>query len=331
MSVLPAALGPDLAKRVVVYEDRDAWAEARLVDHRIGGSDVGAIQGVSPFSGPWDVFLQRHGQVVTEQTDDMARGHALEPAILALYARTYEIEVVTLPPCHIVHPEHPWAVASLDGLAIDSGAAVGELGVVDGKSHYDFGQPKDDADLEAYNSGSVEDLPPHEALQGYWYLEVTGLPWIDFAVLLPGRDWYEIEAAGAKYVLPWVRMRRVRLHAKPALQAHLLRTVGAWRQRHLIDGEQPPIDATRGCRLGVKSDHREGWAVADGDQVDLIYAAKAARDARKAAKDAEYLAKNRLLAAMGPLEALEIEEGGPRVKRTSRDALLFQKFPKEDT
>lgn len=313
-----------LERRLVRYEDRDAWLEARSVEHRIGGSDVGAILGVSSFAGPWDVYLNRHRlEAPPEQNEDQARGHLLEPAILGLYEKLYDRKVIDLGFCHVVHPEHPWAVASLDGLCWDPEAQT--LGAVDAKSHYDWDQPKTDAEITEYGAESVIELAPYEANQGYWYLEITGLPWIDFAVYLPGRECHEVEFGGVKYMLTWCRMRTVRLHAVPKLQKTLLKAVGAWRQRHLVDKEEPPVDATRACTRGVAREMREDYAVATEDQVQLILEAHAAREERKAAAAKELLAKNTLFKAMGEAKVLAIQKGW-HASRTTNNRLNFKGF-----
>lgn len=103
----------------------------------IGGSDVAAILGLSPYSSPLDVWRGKRGLVPPlVQTERMRWGHLLESAILAEYAVTTDAQRVTETPDGVSyggtlrHPEHGWAAANVDGVYLVDGTRT----VVDAKN-----------------------------------------------------------------------------------------------------------------------------------------------------------------------------------------------------
>ena len=61
-------------------EERTAWLNERRKG--IGGSDVAAIIGLSPWTTPLDIYEQKLGIALpSEETEAMYWGTALEPAI----------------------------------------------------------------------------------------------------------------------------------------------------------------------------------------------------------------------------------------------------------
>lgn len=82
----------------------------------ITASKVAAIVGTSPYESRFSLWHRMAGNLPPQaQTDDMTRGHYLEPAIRQWFTDQHP-EFVTSGPMWITHPEHPWAGATLDGL-----------------------------------------------------------------------------------------------------------------------------------------------------------------------------------------------------------------------
>lgn len=83
---------------------------------KIGASDAPVIMGVSPYATPYQLWQKKLGLVEETQTFAMARGHELEPK-----ARE-EAEKLTgllFQPQVKFHNEHPWMMATLDGIDLD--------------------------------------------------------------------------------------------------------------------------------------------------------------------------------------------------------------------
>lgn len=274
--------------RLERYATREEWLAGRdRTPYRIGGSDVAAILGISPWASPWDVWARKTGAATVEP--DAAkealfeRGRRWEPTVLREYAVATGRELIDVGEALIVHPSEPWVVGSPDALARDGEG----LGGVEAKTAIRVhGWAPEDTEIIEYGEGSEAALPPHYATQAYWYLEASGLPWWDCVVLLPR---YEV--------------RVVRLHRDPKVQAELLAAVGAWRERHLIGGEPPPVDASGACRAWLSGafpgDPTKRAVQAAPDVAALMADAMEADAAAKAATARKKATAAALQAAMG--------------------------------
>lgn len=206
------------------FNSRAEWLAARDTDHGIGASEVAQILGVSPFGGEWDLWMRKLHGVREEQTEDQASGIAWEPIVLYLYGETTGIEwEAPDQPTLIRHEECPWLLQSPDASARD-GELIGQVEAKRMRFFDGWGEPC------TITPGWGEDgtpwcVPRHYAVQCYMQIEVAGLDFVDLVALLPSYD-----------------LRVYRILPDPELQARIVAQVQAWRARHLLAGEEPPID-----------------------------------------------------------------------------------------
>lgn len=168
---------------------RQDWLTRRQAG--IGGSDVAAILGISPWKTPLDVYNSKVEPVAADEEMSEAAywGIVLEDVVAREYA-TKTVSKIQRINDLVRHPEHPWAIANLDRVIVtpgsrarldDAGRLLGADGLLECKtaSAYkasDWGRDGDD-----------DAIPVHYAAQAMWYLAVTGLPWCDFATLIGGQ------------------------------------------------------------------------------------------------------------------------------------------------
>lgn len=157
--------------------------ERFLADRRlgIGGSDVAPILGLSPWSTPLDVYLEKVGELPErEDTPQMAWGRALEPVIRQAYeAQTGRAVAVLKDP--LVHPVHAFIRANLDGLCRDEARVF---------------EAKTARTAEGWGEPGTDEVPDAYALQVQHYMLVTGYRVADIGVLIGGSDFriYTVEA-----------------------------------------------------------------------------------------------------------------------------------------
>lgn len=135
----------------------------------ITASKVAAILGVSPWDSQRSVWHQMRGDVERgPQKEHMARGHYLEPAILAWWEDQHNEFGVTV----TRHPEYrlgDWAAATPDAAAsiyLDDSGEFGEAALVEAKSAAyddDWGDPGTDV------------IPAYYLVQCYWQMHVSGV------------------------------------------------------------------------------------------------------------------------------------------------------------
>jgi len=152
------------------------WLEWRR--HGIGGSDVAAVMGVSPWASPWSVWANKCGLTGDIASSEvMEAGKFLELAITPWFTDRTGLGVVD-EQAQIVHPSHSHHRATLDGLVYGDDSEC--LGVLEIKTT-NWGKP-------------WETIPEHYQAQVQWQLHVTGLGKAWMAVLMGRRlDIHEIE------------------------------------------------------------------------------------------------------------------------------------------
>jgi len=129
----------------------------------IGGSDIAAILGISPWATPLDVYRNKLGLDETEQTASMRRGIRLEPYILDAFEEEIGTTVFRDHPM-ARHQDHHWMLGHIDGWFETDGDPQGvEAKSVGAWAHRDeWGEP------------GTDEIPQHYLTQCHWYLTVTG-------------------------------------------------------------------------------------------------------------------------------------------------------------
>lgn len=150
----------------------DEWLDERRKG--IGGSDAGALLGLSSYNTPLDVYLDKIGQAdPIEDNDAMYWGRVLEDIVAAEYEKRSGNKVRRNNKI-LQHKDHPFIMANLDR------EIIGKNGILEcktaGRATEDWGP--DGSDI----------VPTHYIAQVMHYMAVTGADFADLAVLIGGRD-----------------------------------------------------------------------------------------------------------------------------------------------
>ena len=133
----------------------------------ITASKVAAILGVSPWESPRSIWHKMRGDVPREpQKDHQARGHYLEPAILAWWRDQH--------PEHADYREQPdyklgdWSAATPDATAI-----LGTEGEADW--HQVLVEAKSAANMDDWGEPGTDVIPAYYLVQVQWQMHVSGI------------------------------------------------------------------------------------------------------------------------------------------------------------
>ena len=158
--------------------ERQAWLQER--QKGTGGSDVAAMLGLSKWKSPYQLYLDKRGEL-PEQEDNEAMywGRELEPVIRRRYEQETGLTVIENEGI-IVDPIHPFMLANLDG-RIDENLIL---------------EIKTARTGDGWGEIGTAEIPLAYSLQCQWYLARTGAAVCDVAVLIGGSDFrlYKIEA-----------------------------------------------------------------------------------------------------------------------------------------
>ena len=144
----------------------------------IGGSDIGAICGVSPYSTPVSVFLQKTGQTDDiEQNEKMYWGNVLESVVAEEFSKRNNLKI-RKNNAVLVHHECDYFLANIDREIVGKYAAILEC-----KTSGTHMQKQ-------WESGEI---PPPYILQCQWYMMITGHKKAYLAVLCGGQKYFQFE------------------------------------------------------------------------------------------------------------------------------------------
>lgn len=188
--------------------------------NKIGGSDVAAILGFSPWATPFDVWMDIQNGRSSAGNAATDRGNRLEPALLDWYSDTHH--PITARQVEVEGPES-WMGGHLDAMA--------DARIVEAKTDARNIWAPNGTVVERWPESSDTPVPAYYASQGYWYLEITQAPALDF-VVLTGR----------------LEFRVITLLPDQAIQGRIRERIEAWHRRHVVEGIQPELDWSDSAR-----------------------------------------------------------------------------------
>jgi len=151
----------------------------------IGGSDIGAILGLSKFRTPLEVWMEKTGKE-TKQSDSLPLrfGSFAEEFVASEYARATGFELLHDESIYI-HPAHPFMSAHIDRFVL--GDAIGNrLGstatrLLECKTANPFARGE-------WGEPGTDQVPMSYLCQCIWYMAITGIEQCDLAVLFGNSD-----------------------------------------------------------------------------------------------------------------------------------------------
>ncbi len=269
---------------------RATWLEDRRKG--IGASDVAAILGLSPFASEWDVWASKMGLVPDDDLDDkphIVRGNLVEPALAEWYAEDTGAGVAGDGETVVVG-EYPWLRCSPDRWVANNDVTW-LLEIKTSKIADGWGP----TGSEATGLGALDIIPAYIAPQCWWQMEVTDTDRVDVIVALV--PWYvdglimqlreqgvDDEKIGRIVLgLEGVEIRTYTIHRDRTLGAALVAKIGAWWERHVVNGEQPPLSASAASWLVEQ--HPKAGSEVRGADADEEAVGRAWIDAKAKAKE----------------------------------------------
>lgn len=261
--------------------------------HFLGGTDMAALAGVSPWARPIDVFYAKRPDLdpipPTPEDDSptpmMAMGTLLEPVVADLFtARTgIRLRRRSAP---VRCRDHPWEGGHLDRVAADGAVFEAKWSMrKDGWSEQDE-QPVR--------------VPPGYAVQVQWYLHVTRAPHAWLAALLGYADF-----------------RVYRIERDEDLIDGLVALGESFWRNNIEPGVLPPPDGSEAYSraMGRRHPADDGeTAVATLAQQEILRALRSCRMHQRQLEEEDRRLCQRLQEQMGPISVLD----GPGVKVTWR-------------
>ena len=153
----------------------------------IGGSDIGAILGLSRFRSPLEVWMEKTGKEVKKLDSLPLRfGSFAEEFVASEYARSTGFLLIHDESTY-VHPEHSFMSAHMDRFVLEDSSSSSPTRILECKTANPF---------SAGDWGEVgsDEVPLSYLCQCLWYMAITNINIVDLAVLFGNSDFriYEI-------------------------------------------------------------------------------------------------------------------------------------------
>ena len=165
-------------------DNEQEWLAVR--NKGIGGSDIGAICGVSPFSSARQIYFKKTGQFEdalqpgAESRERMHFGHLLEPIVADEFARRSGKKLLEID-ATFAHKDFPWMRANVDRLIVDDNGVP--YGILECKTTSEYNN-------EEWENG---DILLSYVYQLNWYLHILDLTYGAFACIVGGNKFYYYE------------------------------------------------------------------------------------------------------------------------------------------
>jgi putative phage-type endonuclease len=165
----------------------DEWREFRR--WRLGGSEIAAVLGLSPYESPLSLWLRKMGLAGPQaKRAEMEWGNRLEPVVADKFFEgdgRWPWGIGT--PATYTHPDRPWQAASPDRFISYSATVAEQADAILEVKTSPYG--------EGFGIPGTDEIPVYYRCQVLWYLSTLGLSTAHIAVLIGGYDYreYKIE------------------------------------------------------------------------------------------------------------------------------------------
>jgi putative phage-type endonuclease len=251
--------------------DDPRWHEARKLG--FGGSEIATLAGQNPWETPYVCLARKLGHLPEkEDTMPMRVGRKLEPVVAKWWAEEnpdYKVRKVN---AILQHPKVPYALATLDRLAVKPRVEEAVLECKTGNERY----------LKEWEEG----VPTHYQLQTLWYLFVTNLDQAFVAALI-----------GQHYIQHLVER-------DPEIEQYLVE-IAAQYWELLQRGELPDPDETTACSEAIAARYNKPEPVSvilPAEAEELCSRLRWYKDTKTTADESIRFLENKLKALIGNAE-----------------------------
>ena len=154
----------------------------------IGGSDIGAILGLSKFKSPLEVWMEKTGKEGNRKDSLPLRfGSFAESFVASEYSRATGYQLLHDESAHI-HPQFSYMSAHIDRFVLGDGVDASPTKILECKTANAFAKSE-------WGQVGSDEVPMSYLCQVIWYMGITGIDQGDLAVLFGNSDFriYAIE------------------------------------------------------------------------------------------------------------------------------------------
>jgi putative phage-type endonuclease len=212
----------------------------------IGGSDIGAILGLSKFKTPLEVWMEKTGKQ-TKQMDSLPLrfGSFAEEFVAQEYTRSSGHSLVHDESIYI-HPQHSYMSAHIDRFVLGEGSDRPPTRILECKTASPFNQ-------DQWGEPGSDQVPMSYLCQCIWYMAITQIEVTDLAVLFGNSDF-----------------RIYTLKRDLDLEALVLKQASHFWNTYVLPDCPPPTQSEADCQLLFKQSIPAKTTEASSQTQDLV-------------------------------------------------------------
>ena len=213
----------------------------------IGGSDIGAILGISRFRSPLEVWMEKTRKE-NKKADSLPLrfGSFAEEFVASEYARATGFELVH-DESIFVHPEHSFMSAHIDRFVLD-GAGAAPSRILECKT----ANPFTSGSKGEWGEIGSDEVPMSYLCQCIWYMAITGIEQCDIAVLFGNSD-FRIYEIGRDKALEEIVMSKA---------------IAFWHD-YVLKDVPPPVQSITDCQTLFSKGNPDQGVEANQETVEL--------------------------------------------------------------
>lgn len=205
------------------YQTEEEWARARMSG--LGGSDIAAVLGLSPFRNhtPMSVYLSKVGLADDfPETDAMYWGKEQEALVAKRFARDTGERLIHPQNCLYRSEQFPWMIGTPDRLLLGKREGL-EIKTAGYPFRSFWGEPGSD------------EIPEYYLTQCVWYMALTGYERWHVAVLIGGNDY-----------------RTYVVDRNPELESILIEQARAFWENCIVAENPPKLDGSESTKTYLR-------------------------------------------------------------------------------
>ena len=191
----------------------------------LGGSDIGAILGLSPFKSPLAVWMEKTGkEVKTVDSLPLRFGSFAEEFVANEYAKATGFALRHDESIYI-HPDHSYMSAHIDRFVHSDGLDQAATQILECKTTNPFSRAQ-------WGEVGSDQVPMSYVCQCVWYMAITGITKTDLAVLFGNTDF-----------------RIYTIVRDPELENLVLEKAHHFWHEHVLKDLPPPVQSPEDCQM----------------------------------------------------------------------------------
>ena len=254
----------------------------------IGGSDVAALLGLSPFKTPLELWAQKVGHPMrkTNVGVHLRFGQFVEPFVALEYERLTGLHTVEHKPS-LIHPDYGFMYGHVDRFvmphsdtpAVVDGIVLAET-LLECKTTSVFNK-------DEWGEEGSDQVPNAYLLQCAWYMAITGCARADIAVLIGNQDF-----------------RLYRIQRDEKLERLMIEQAQSFWFEHVMAGVPPMPQTVNDVKLLFPQDEQGKTLEATPDILQAIEELVELQNKSKSLEEKAEAAKTKIMNSMGPAERL---------------------------